>query len=291
MRKTVVGLFDNVEDARRAEQQLYSSGFPKDCVCIHAHSYENSYNPDMYTSDDSNLRSGETDEDSSKHGGFMQSIRNMFANMFGKDHEDVGHYSEAVRRGSTVLSVTVDDDGSRVEKASEILSQAGAINIDNRVAEWRQNGYTGFDETQQPYSAEQAAAERSLVIPVIKEELEVGKREVDQGAVRVYSHVVETPVSENINLREEHAAIKRHPVDREATPEDLNAFKDESIEIRETAEKAVVSKKARVVEEVEVDTEESTNTETINDTVRSTEVDIERQNQKNRSDNRPNQPV
>jgi stress response protein YsnF len=102
---------------------------------------------------------------------------------------------------------------------------------------------------------------------------------------------VETPVSENVNLREEHAAIKRRPVDREATPEELNALKDESIEIRETAEKAVVSKTARVVEEVEVDTEESTNTETINDTVRSTEVDIERQNQKNRTDNRPNQPV
>jgi uncharacterized protein (TIGR02271 family) len=290
MKKTIVGLFDSVEDARQAEQQLYSSGFPKDSMCIHAHNYENSYNPDMYSSDDSNLRSGEIDEDSSKQGGFMQSIRNMFANMFGEDHEDAGHYSEAVRRGSTVLSVTVDDD-SRVEKASEILSQAGAINIDNRVAEWRQGGYTGFDDTQQPYSAEQAATERSHVIPVIKEELEVGKREVDQGAVRVYSHLVETPVSENINLREEHAAIKRRPVDREATPEELNAFKDESIEIRETAEKAVVNKTARVVEEVEVDTEESTNTETINDTVRSTEVDIERQNQKNRSDNRPNQPV
>src|SRR3569832_981799 len=133
MSKTIVGLFDNVENARQAEQHLYSSGFPKDCVSIHAHNYENSYNPEMYTSDDSNLRSGESYEDSSKHGGFMQSIRNMFAYMFGdEDHEDVGHYSEAVRRGSTVLSVTVDDD-SRVEKASEILSRAGAINIDNRI--------------------------------------------------------------------------------------------------------------------------------------------------------------
>ncbi|MBA4055383.1 MAG: hypothetical protein C0490_11775, partial [Marivirga sp.] len=169
----------------------------------------------------------------------------------------------------------------RIEEASEILSLAGAENIDNRISEWRQSGYSGFDESQQPYTPDQIAQERSgRVIPVIQEELEVGKREVDLGSVRVYSRTVETPVNETVNLREQHATINRRPTDRMATDEDLEAFNDDSIEIHEMAEKAVVSKNARVVEEVEVDTEESTTSETIEDTVRHTEVKIDRQNQK-----------
>jgi stress response protein YsnF len=48
------------------------------------------------------------------------------------------------------------------------------------------------------------------------------------------------------------------------------------VEIRETAEEAVVAKSARVVEEVVVGKESSQRTEAVNDTVRGTEVEVER---------------
>src|SRR5205085_11303383 len=79
----------------------------------------------------------------------------------------------------------------------------------------------------------------SDVIPVVREELEVGKRTVGTGAVRVYARAVTTPVSETVALRSEHAEIERRPVDRPATAEDLAALRDRTVEVRETAEKAV----------------------------------------------------
>ncbi|RYE78226.1 MAG: DUF2382 domain-containing protein, partial [Oxalobacteraceae bacterium] len=65
----------------------------------------------------------------------------------------------------------------------------------------------------------------SGTIPVIEEQLEIGKRQVETGTVHVTSHIVETPVNESVTLREEHADIQRRPVDRPATEADLDAFK------------------------------------------------------------------
>ncbi len=112
------------------------------------------------------------------------------------------------------------------------------------------------------------------VIPIIEEELAVGKRTVDQGGVRVFRRVVEIPVAESINLREEHVVIDRKPVDRLATQADLSGA-DRTIELTETAEEVVLSKTAHVVEEVVIGKESSDRVEHIQETVRRTEVDVE----------------
>ena len=113
-------------------------------------------------------------------------------------------------------------------------------------------------------------------IPVVEEQLSVGKREVQRGGVRIYSRVVETPVNESVSLREEHVDVQRRAVDQPLNPGDLAAFKEQSIEMRETAEEAVVEKSARIVEEVTVGKQVSERQEQINDTVRHTEVDVQR---------------
>jgi uncharacterized protein (TIGR02271 family) len=87
--------------------------------------------------------------------------------------------------------------------------------------------------------------------------------------------MVETPVNESVTLREERATIERRPVDRPASEADLTNFRDESIEVRETAEKAVVSKTARVVEEVTVGKTATEHTEQVSDSVRKTVVDVQ----------------
>lgn len=117
--------------------------------------------------------------------------------------------------------------------------------------------------------------QRSTAIPVVQEELKVGKREVQRGGVRVFSRVVETPVNESVNLREEHVSVERRPVDQPISTADATAFKEQSIELRERAEEAVVQKSARVVEEVVVGKEATQRQENISDTVRHTEVQIE----------------
>lgn len=139
---------------------------------------------------------------------------------------------------------------------------------------------TDVDKFAAPGNSLGAGAARTVegqeAIPVVEEELHVGKREVQRGGVRVHSRVEERPVEEQVNLREEHAVVERRPVDRPASQADLgNAFRESSIEITETAEMPMVSKEARVVEEVVVGKDVSERTETVRDTVRRTDVDVE----------------
>ncbi len=112
-------------------------------------------------------------------------------------------------------------------------------------------------------------------IKIVEERLKIGKREVVKGAVRVRSYVIERPVEQQVRLHEERVAVERHPVDRPVSVTDVSLFKERVVEARATSEEAVVGKEARVVEEVGLHREETDRTETVRDTVRKTEVEIE----------------
>jgi uncharacterized protein (TIGR02271 family) len=267
MDQTVIGVFDTYDHAERAKQQLIARGFSANDVQVRAHSADLAG-----TGTDSTATTTTTTSDHDV--GFMDSVRNFFSDLFGPDADDAGHYSEAVRRGGAVVAVTVADE-SRIDSAREALAATGAVDIEKRVAAWKETGYQGYRADAAPYTRDEVAQERSRVIPVVQEDLEVGKRQVDLGAVRVVSRLVETPVNESVTLREEHANIERRPVDRPVSEADLANFREESIEVRETAEKAVVSKTARVVEEVTVGKTATEHTEQVSDTVRSTVVDVQ----------------
>ena len=103
----------------------------------------------------------------------------------------------------------------------------------------------------------------------------VGKREVDRGGVRIYSHVTERPVEANVVLHEESINVERRPVNRAATAADFAAGSGPAIELRATGEEAVVGKTSRVVEEVLIGKQGSDRTEAVHDSVRKTEVDVE----------------
>jgi uncharacterized protein (TIGR02271 family) len=113
------------------------------------------------------------------------------------------------------------------------------------------------------------------VVPVVEEELQVGKRKVTKGGVRVKTTVTETPVEADIHLHEEHVKVKRRAVDRPVTDADVAAFQEGTIELKETAEEAVVSKRARVIEEVVLSKEGLDKKHTVRDKVRKTDVDVQ----------------
>jgi len=116
----------------------------------------------------------------------------------------------------------------------------------------------------------------TTAIPVVEEELQVGKRAVERD-VRVHTTVTEKPVEEQVRLREEHVTVERRPVDRPVSAADQTAFKEGVIEMTETVEEAVVNKQARVVEEVVVHKEVKDRVETVRDTVRRTNVEVEQE--------------
>lgn len=117
--------------------------------------------------------------------------------------------------------------------------------------------------------------EEAVRIPVVEEELQVGKRQHEQGGARIYSRVTESPVEQQVSVREEHVHVERHPVDRPAHEKDLAAMQEGVTEVTETKEEPVVRKQARVVEEVVVSKDVEEHTETVRDTVRRSEVDVE----------------
>ncbi len=113
------------------------------------------------------------------------------------------------------------------------------------------------------------------VLQVVEERLDVGKRAVSRGKVRLHSYVVENQVSENVNLRDETVTVDRRVVDRPVAALGADAFQERTIEMEEIDEEAVVAKTARVVEEVGIRKDATDRVETVRDTVRSTKVDVE----------------
>jgi uncharacterized protein (TIGR02271 family) len=203
-------------------------------------------------------------------GGIIGALANI-----GVPEEEAHYYAEGVRRGGTLITVRAASDPS-AECAARVMKEHGAVDIDERAGQWKQQGWSGsFGEGD--------------VIPVAKEELAVGKRQVEKGGVRVYSEVQETPVEETVNLREEQAKVERRPVDRPLAAGD-QAFQEKSIEVNETAEEPVVEKRGRVVEEVRVGKESAQRQRTVRDKVRSTEVHVENQGERMSASSRYNGP-
>jgi len=124
-----------------------------------------------------------------------------------------------------------------------------------------------------------ADREGEQVIPIAEEQLNVGKREVGGGRVRVRSYVVERPVEEQVSLRREHVDVQRRPVDR-AIGAGEDAFKDRTVEMNERSEQPVVSKDARIREEVVMRKDVGSENRTVSDTVRRTEVEVDDQRSK-----------
>lgn len=120
-----------------------------------------------------------------------------------------------------------------------------------------------------------AGSDHTAKLPVIEENLQVGKLEVETGGARITSRLVERPVEESLNLKEEHVNVERTPVNRPVTAND-QAFQPTEIELTEHAEIPVISKEARVVEEVSLSKDIQESEETIRDSVRNTEVDTVR---------------
>ena len=189
--------------------------------------------------------------------------------------EDMATFDEGIRRGGAVFHAQVPDH--QFDAAADVLERDGAVDIDEREAAWRKEGWTGAAQPTTGYGATTGTAragDEEERIPIVEERLSIGKRETAHGRVRIRSYVVETPVQEQVTLREERVNVERRAVDRPVAPGD-DAFRERTIEAEERAEEAVVSKEARVTEELVVKKDVGQRTETVSDKVRRTEVEVE----------------
>ena len=326
--RTITALFDSRAEAEQAVQALVSEvGLERASVRVEAGATAGA------------TASGQEDK------GFFASLRDLFI-----PDEDRHSYAEGLRRGGAMVSARVDD--AQIDRAMDVLERYGAVDLDEREATWRREGWTGgageagvvggaaggvvgassdgsrtgiaampgattgassapdgapgnppgtmasravdqvagtnisgahpkneAGRVTTPAAARATTATGAVQgeehIPIVEERLTVGKREVNRGRVRVRSYVVETPVQEQVALRQEHVEVERRTVDRPATGADQALFRERTIEATESAEEAVVAKEARVVEEVVVRKEAEERVQTVQDTVRRTEVEVE----------------
>jgi len=201
----------------------------------------------------------------------------------GVPDEDAAAYDAHLRRGGALL--TVDANTSDVDRINSILDRHNPIEVGDREEQVRNTGfdrpattpaYTGTDVRRDLTGTDtpRNLSTSDQPLTVAREELEVGKRAVQRGGVRVFNRVIEEPVEQQVSLHDERVRVDRHPVDRPATEADFQT-RGGTMEFTETVEEPVIRKRGRVVEEVNINKEGSDHTETVRDTVRRTEVDVE----------------
>ncbi|WP_375456131.1 YsnF/AvaK domain-containing protein [uncultured Methylobacterium sp.] len=266
MTQTITALFDKPAEAEAAKLKLVAAGIPQASVKL------------VHGAQSAGRTTGSYDYKRDE-GGFWGSLKDFFM-----PEEDRYAYSEGLSRGGTLLTATVES--AHLETAYDILEQNGSVDLDQRETAWRKEGWSGYTAGTGTTTTGTAAGAASLqasgtaagekgYIPVVEERINVGKRVAESGRVRVRSYVVETPVQEQVTLRDETVHVDRRAVDRPVTAADEALFQSKTIEATETREQAVVSKDARVVEEIGIRKDAAQRTETVTDKVRRTEVEVE----------------
>ncbi|MDQ1899309.1 DUF2382 domain-containing protein [Paracoccus sp. WLY502] len=274
---SVSAMFDNQNDAQRAVDRLVQAGIPTARIRMVSGGSDVTAATGTRTGDEK---------------GFWDSLSDFFF-----PDEDRYAYAEGLSRGGYLVTVT-GLGSSEYDTALDILDDEGSINLDERTDSWRAEGWGGYEsssyatasagaataggslsgdlDARTEYGAhgEQMGLRSDETIPVVEERIRIGKRDTSHGRVRVRAYTVEEPVTESVDLREERVEIERRPVDRALTGEDAT-FQDRVLEAEEYREEAVVQKEARVVEEIGLRKTSDTHRETISDTVRHTEVEIE----------------
>jgi stress response protein YsnF len=193
------------------------------------------------------------------------------------DGDDARAYREELKTGAVLLIAEIPsgEDPDRIvrllkESAQGALAEPAKQSVSARS---RSDGpsYGGSRSPGEPVLDEAR-------LPIVQEELRIGKREVARGGAKVRSFAKEELVEEDVTLREEHLEPQTRPADRRLTVEEVQSaglLKDRVIEVSEMREEPVVTKEAFVREEVILKKAVSERTETIRETVRHTEIDVE----------------
>ena len=312
MAKTVVGFFDNYSQARQAYDELARQGFDRNNISIVTNKDKYSGSDKIVNESDRTSATAGGAATGAVIGGGAALVLSLIPGIgpilaagplitaavgagvgavaggligalvdAGVPEDDARLYEEGVKRGGTLLMVRADNN--MAERAANIMNQNGAVDIRRRGNEGRTTAGAGANRgaanmaSQQPGQQRQTQKEGEIRVPVVEEELKVGKRQAgaEAGGVRVQTHMTEKPVEQQVHLHEEHVNVERRPVNRPASSEDLSNQKGETFEVREHREEPVIQKTARIVEEVVVNKEQRDRVETVRDTVRRKDVEVQ----------------
>lgn len=256
--------------------------------------YDDSVTADQVVSD--LLASGFNERNISRFQGDQEDLAAELENA-GVAGEEATYYVERLRGGGALVAVRANDD--HVDQAVDILNRYAGDDLSDTeataaygadgsnvydtnggsseaTADASANAYPATDTVPADSSSESVTSDADEArLAVAEERLQVGKRTVQHGGKRVRRVVTELPVEEQVVLRDETVRVDRRPVDQAVTAGDTDLFTEQTFEFTETGEEAVAAKEAHVVEEVVVGKQVEEHTETVRDTVRRSDVEVE----------------
>jgi uncharacterized protein (TIGR02271 family) len=265
--ETLVAVFDTPDHANAAVEALKTGGFHDDDISLF---------------DRDRLMAGK--------GNMSKDVREagLWHRLFGTDlyHHEAAVFGQTVDGGGTVLSLRVLD--SEVAHATGILDLHKPIDVQDRAlakgiapaatvisAAKAIAAEAPIDIPQRIAVTPAVAATHDEVLRLAEEQLDVGKRMVETGATRVRRFTTERDVSADVTLHEEHAEVLRRAISEPVKLSDLD-WSDREIEVVETAERALVNKTARIVEEVGLKKVGTDHIETVHEKLRRQQAEVER---------------
>ena len=254
MAQTLIGLYDDDATARRVLFELRDAGFGTDHLRFRGYGDAEATPYDL---------DGDITPDVLTH--------------YGLSDDEARFYTEGARRGGSIVIARVHDDD--VERAADIMGAANPVRYEDREKDY----LADYDESATAYTADEVEANRTRYadqaaqrLQEVEEHMKIGKREVVRGGVRVRKYVETDIEEETLRLREEHVEVDRTAVNRKLTPAEADAaFEEQTVELVERAEEAVVEKEAVVTGEVSVGKEVNVREETVGGEVRRTRIEVE----------------
>ena len=263
--ETLVAAFDTKEHATAAVNALKAGGFHSDDISIFDHSRMTLGKEAIGTAP--------------KHAGVWQWLFGRDLNLY-----EAKVYGSTIDDGGTVVSVRVPQD--QVAQAAGILDLYHPINVHDRAMTEgiapAAHVETAVKEIEDmPLAKDQKVAVtpklaqvHSDTLRLAEEQLQVGKKLLETGRTRVRRFTTERDVAQDVTLHEEHAEVLRKALTQPAELTDVD-WADNALEVIETMEQALVSKTARVVEEVSLRKKGDDHVETIHEKLRRQQAEVE----------------
>jgi uncharacterized protein (TIGR02271 family) len=193
-------------------------------------------------------------------GGLIGALMGM-----GVPEDEARYYDEEFRAGRTLVTVKAD---GRYQEAAAILRRRGAYDVESRDA-----GVSPRTGSAAAGRARMDEDERTLELR--EEELRARKEMVEAGEVGLHKEVVSEQKTMDVPVTREEAYVERRPVDRQ--PADRPIGEGETIKVPLREERVEVEKRPVVYEEVEVGKRPVQETRQVSDTVRREEVRLDRE--------------
>jgi hypothetical protein len=190
--KTIVALYDDMEDARDTVEDLVDEGILREDISFVTRDVTGEYS--RYVEDyDADTEAAETAAEGAVGGAVVGGLIGILVGLgtfvipglgpviaagpiaaglagagvgavtggllgalvgWGIPEEEAEYYAEGVRRGGTLVAVRATE--SRVDDVVDVMNDHDPVDVERRAEYWREEeGWTGWEEELEPYSAEE----------------------------------------------------------------------------------------------------------------------------------------